>query len=84
MEEQEKKNKVEEIEMFVRKNLTGDALTRLGIVRSAHPELATHVVVMLYQMINNHQVNTPVDDQTLRYLLTEFQKHKQEFNIIRK
>ena len=72
------------MELFVRRNMTGDALSRFGIVKSAHPEFALQAIVTLNQLIHSNQVNLPVDERTLKYLLGELQKQKQEFNILRK
>ena len=80
----ELQKRVEEMELFVRRNMTGDALSRFGIVKSAHPEFALQAIVTLNQLIHSNQVNLPVDERTLKYLLGELQKQKQEFNIIRK
>ena len=82
--QQEIKAKIEEMEHIVRKHMTGEALTRLGIVKSAHPELGLQVMMMLYKMVQSGQLNSQVDDQTLKSLLQNIQQSRKEFNFIRK
>jgi len=78
------KKKIEEMEHVVRKYMTGEALTRLGIVKSAHPETGLQVTMMIYQMVQEGQLNAKIDDSVLKTLLQNIQQSKKEFNFLRK
>jgi len=74
---------IQQLESVVKKALTRDALSRYGNLRSAHPEKAIQLLVVLAQFLEQGKLKV-VDDLTLKQLLLTLQPAKKEFKITRK
>ena len=74
---------IAELELMVRQVLTKKALERYSNLKTAHPELAIQLLVLLSQAIQSGQIKT-VDDDALKNLLMRLQPKKHKFRMIRK
>lgn len=59
------------IESIVKRNMTGDAISRYGNVKIAHPEIALRALPFLLQLV---QQGTRIDDGMLKNILKNIQK----------
>ena len=82
-EEAQMQQQIAQLELLVKKVLTKKALERYGNLKTAHPELAVQLIVLLSQAIQNNQIKT-VDDDALKNLLMRLQPKKHKFSMIRK
>ncbi|MGA1866652.1 MAG: DNA-binding protein [Thermoplasmatota archaeon] len=69
---------------ILRKVLTVDAKERLGRLKLGYPELANAIEDQLIMLYRSGRLPGPVDDQTLKKLLTQIQPQKREITIVRK
>tara|TARA_B100001971_G_C18191574_1_gene538952 strand:- start:1065 stop:1397 length:333 start_codon:yes stop_codon:yes gene_type:complete len=74
---------IQQLEIIVKQALTKEALERYGNLKTAHPEKAVQLLVILGQAINSGQI-TKVDDAQLKELLKKLTPEKKEFKINRK
>src|SRR3989338_9971159 len=70
---------IEQLEDFVRPYLTKEALARYGNLRTAHPEKAVQVMVLLAQAIQGKKIGR-IDDNTFKEILQRITPKKKEFN----
>jgi len=82
-EEEEIQQQIAQLELLVKKVLTKKALQRYGNLKTAHPELAIQLLVLLGQAVQSGQIKT-VDDEALKNLLMRLQPKKHKFKMIRK
>ena len=82
-EEAEIQQQIAQLEILVKGVLTKKALERYGNLKTAHPELAIQLLVLLGQAIQSGQIKT-VDDNALKNLLMRLQPKKHKFKMIRK
>jgi len=82
-EEAQIQQQITQLELLVKKVLTKKALERYGNLKTAHPELAIQLLVLLSQAIQSGQIRT-VDDNALKNLLMRLQPKKHKFRMIRK
>jgi DNA-binding TFAR19-related protein (PDSD5 family) len=82
-EQAQVEQQVAQAEALVKQRMTKAAIERYSTLKSAHPEKAVQVLVVLAQMIQSGQVGV-VDDKHLKLLLTKMQPEKKEFKITRK
>ncbi len=71
---------VQQLEMMVRQALTKDALERYGNLKTAFPEKAVQLLVILAQALQSGQIKT-IDDETLKEVLRRLTPKKKEFKI---
>ena len=74
---------LEQIESVVRQRLTRDALIRYGNYKTAFPEQAMQLSVILYQLIAKKNIAI-IDDESLKEILRELAPKKREIKIIKK
>ena len=79
-EEQEVRSKIGQLETFVKPRLTRDALIRYGNIKTAFPDKAVQVLVILYQAMTKRNINQ-INDEELKELLKELEPKKKEFKI---
>ena len=82
-EETQMQQQIVQLELLVKKVLTKEALERYGNLKTAHPELAVQLIVLLSQAIQTNQIKT-IDDDSLKNLLMRLQPEKHKFKMIRK
>jgi len=82
-EEAQIQQQITQLELLVKKVLTKKALERYGNIKTAHPDIAVHLLVLLGQAIQSGQIKT-VDDEALKNLLMRLQPKKHKFKMIRK
>jgi programmed cell death protein 5 len=81
-EEAQLQRQVEQLEQIVRQNLTKEALQRYGNLKTAHPEKAVQLLVILAQLIQNGAER--IDDEMMKKILVRLTPQKKEFKINRK
>ncbi|MBI2208002.1 hypothetical protein HYU50_00750 [Candidatus Woesearchaeota archaeon] len=79
-EEQQIQQQVQQLEMIVKQVLTKEALERYGNLKTAYPDRAVQLIVILAQAIQSGQV-TQIDDKTLKSILKKLTPEKKEFKI---
>lgn len=82
-EEEEIQQQIAQLELLIKKVLTKKALERYGNLKTAHPDLAVQLLVLLGQAVQSGQIKT-VDDEALKNLLMRLQPKKHKFKMIRK
>ena len=82
-EEAQIQQQVEQLESVVKQRLTKKALERYGNLKTAYPELAVQLLILLSQAIQTNQIKT-IDDDALKNLLMRLQPKKHKFKMIRK
>ena len=82
-EEAEIQQQIAQLENLVKGVLTKKALERYGNLKTAHPELAVQLLILLSQAIQTSQIKT-VDDDALKNFLMRLQPKKHKFKMIRK
>lgn len=74
---------VEQLESVVKQFLSKEALERYGNLKTAHPEKAIQLAVILAQAVQSGQIKSQIDDEALKSLLKRLTPQKKEFNIRR-
>ena len=82
-EQQEAQQKFAQVEGAVNNYFTPDALQRYGNIKSAHPETALRLIMVLAQSIQAGQLKQKIDDGTLKTILSQLTQTR-EIKIIRK
>ena len=82
-EQQQLQQELEQIESFVKQKLTREALVRYGSYKTAFPEQAAQLSVILYQLISRKNIRI-IDDDSLKEILREFQPKKKDFKITKR
>jgi len=71
---------VEQLEMAVKPLFTKEALTRYGTIKTAFPERAVQVLVVLAQLAQAGRIKS-VDDATLKKLLQQLTPKQRDIQI---
>ena len=74
---------IEQMEEVIRQFLTKDALSRYGNLKTAHQEKALHLLMILFQAIKKGQIQSTIDDPTLKKVLEQLTPQKKEIKIKR-
>jgi len=82
LEEAQLQQQIEQLESIVKQVFTKDALQRYGNLKSAHPEKAIQLLVLLGQAIQQGQIKS-INDAQLKELLKRLSP-KKEIRIQRK
>ncbi|MBW3015735.1 hypothetical protein KY330_04900 [Candidatus Woesearchaeota archaeon] len=82
-EVQQLQQQIEALENYVKQNMTSEALSRYGNLKSAHPEKAVQVLGLLGQMLQAGRLDL-INDDLLLSLLRQLQPPKKEFKVTRK
>ena len=81
-EQQQLQQQIQQLEAVVKPALTKEALERYGNLRTAFPDRAVQLLVILAQAIQTGQI-TKIDDNTLKELLKKITPEKKDFKIKR-
>ena len=81
-EEQQLQQQVQQLEEIVKQVLTKEALERYGNLKTAYPDRAVQLLVILAQAIQSGQI-TKIDDDALKEILKKLTPKKKEFKINR-
>ena len=73
---------IQQLEIMVKQALTKEALERYSNLKTAFPERAVQLLVILAQAIQSGQI-AKIDDDTLREILKKLTPEKKEFKIKR-
>ncbi|MEA3378823.1 MAG: DNA-binding protein [Nanoarchaeota archaeon] len=82
--QQELQQQIAILENFVKKYLDAKAISRLGNIKTAHPEKALQVIAFIAQSVQAGQIKAKLNDMQFRELLMMIQPKKNETKIIRK
>lgn len=83
-EEREKvESQIEQLEYVIKSLMTKDALARYGNIKTADPEKAVQLLLVIAQLMRQNQIST-IDDETLKQILIKTQTEKHEIKIRRK
>lgn len=74
---------IEQMEGIVKQALTKDALARYGNLKTAHQEKALQLLVILFQAMQKGQIQSKIDDSTLKKILVQLTPKKREIKIKR-
>ncbi len=74
---------IEIMENAVKQLLTKEALVRYGNLKSAHQEKALQLLLILFQAIQKGQIQSKIDDSTLKKVLEQLTPKPREFKIKR-
>src|SRR3989338_8293105 len=77
-EEQQLQQQIHQLESMVKQVLTREALQRYSNLKTAFPDRAVQLLVILAQAIQSGQISK-VDDNTLREVLKKLSPEKKEF-----
>jgi programmed cell death protein 5 len=83
-EEQARRQRELERAAVMRTILTPDARQRLNNLKLVRPEIAERIETYLMQAAQTGQINTPIDDATLKVLLDRIIPKKRETKIERR
>ena len=82
VEEMQMKAQIEQLEVIVKTVLSKDALQRYGNLKTAHPEKAVKLLVVLGQLIQQGKIKQ-LNDEELKQLLFQINPAKREIKIKR-
>src|SRR3989344_1763336 len=74
---------IEAMEAAVKQFFTKEALARYGNLRTAHPEKAIQLLLILFNAIRSGQLKNKISDQELKSVLERFTPKKKEIKIKR-
>ena len=72
-----------QLEAGVKIMLSPDALSRYGAIKTAHPETAAQVVMVITQLAQRGQLRGVVDDVLMKRILSELRVER-DITIVRK
>ncbi len=75
---------VAQLEKAAKLWMSPEALSRFGNLKTAHPEKALQVAVLIAQFVQSGKINQTITDEQLKELLIYLKEKKQEFKIKRK
>ncbi|MBL7055326.1 hypothetical protein ISS07_00260 [Candidatus Woesearchaeota archaeon] len=81
-QEHQAQEQLQQLEGMVKQVFTKKALERYGNIKTAFPERATQIIVLLSQAIQSGQL-TQVDDNTLKEILKKITPKKKDIKITR-
>ena len=81
-EQEQLKQQIQQLEIMVKQAFTKEALERYSNLKTAFPDRAVQLLVILAQAIQSGQI-TKIDDNTLKELLKKLTPEKKEFKIKR-
>ena len=74
---------IEQIESVTKQFMTKEALERYGTLKTAHHEKALQLLLILFQAIQKGQIQSKIDDSTLKKILEQLTPKKKEIKIKR-
>ncbi|MFH1590985.1 MAG: DNA-binding protein [archaeon] len=74
---------VANLEAQIKRMMTKDAVQRYGTLKTAHPEKAVKVLVIIGRMVEKGQL-TVIDDEALKALLRQMEAPRRDISIRRK
>ena len=74
---------IEQMEDIARQFMTKEALARYGNLKTAHHEKALQLLIILFQAIQKGQIQSKIDDSTLKKVLEQLTPKKKEIKIKR-
>jgi DNA-binding TFAR19-related protein (PDSD5 family) len=77
------KQQVSQLEASAKLYLTPEAITRYGNIKSAHPEKALQVLLIIAQAVQSG-LNERISDDQLKLMLQQMSKPQKEFKFMRK
>lgn len=75
---------LEALEAVIKTRLTKEALARYGSLKTAFPEKAVQLLVLLGQAMQKGQIRSLITDEQLKQILMKLTPPKKDFTITRK
>lgn len=75
---------IELLESVAKQFMTGEAISRYGNLKSAHPEKAIQAIAIIAQAVESGQLKEKLDDDNFKKLLQQITPEKREFKFNRK
>ena len=72
------------LETTVKQFLSGEAITRYGNIKAAHPQKAIQIVTILAQLIQSGKITERIDDAQFKEILLKLQEPKKQTTIARR
>lgn len=72
------------LEMMAKQNMSKEAISRYGNLKTAHPELALQVIAFIAQGIQMGKLKGTISDEELKDILMSVQQPKKEFKVTRR
>ena len=79
-EQEQMQQQIAQLETIVKQVFTKEALERYGNLRTAYPDRAVQLLVILAQAIQSSQI-AKIDDDALKQILKKLTPGKKEFKI---
>jgi len=79
-EEAQLQQQIEQLEAMVKHKMTKEALQRYGNLKTAHPEKAIQVLVVLGQLVQQGKLEQ-INDESLKEILLKLTPEKKDFKI---
>ncbi len=79
-EDQQLQQQIRQLDSIARQFLSKEALMRYGTIKTAHPELALQVMVVINQFVQQNRIKQ-IDDVQLKEILMHLSPKKKEMQI---
>ena len=76
--------KIMEIENVAKRYMSGEAISRYGALKSAHPQKAIQAIALIAQLGSQNEIPEKINDEQFKNLLLKLEPEKKETKIIRK
>lgn len=83
-EQMQLQQEIVRLENLAKQYMDKEAINRYGNLKSAHPQLALQLIVIIAQMVQNGYIKEKLNDESIKEFLKKIQKPKKEFKIIKK
>lgn len=81
--QEEVQKQIESIKALARQHMTREAISRLGNVEAAHPELALRASMFVAKAVQMGSIKEKITDEQLKQILKQIQDTKRDTKIRR-
>ncbi len=72
---------IEQLEKFVKQYLSKEAISRYGNIKTANPDKAIQILLILNQLIQSGQLQEKLTDDQFKQLLLHLNQGKKDFKL---
>lgn len=83
-EQVELQKQVLQLENSVKPYLSKEAITRYSNLKTAHPDKAIQILMIIFQGINEGKITGMLSDNDFKGMLMQFKQPKREFKITKR
>jgi len=80
-EQQKLQQQIMEIEKLAKQQMTNEAISRYGALKSAHQERALQAIAVIARLAQENQIKEKITDEQFKSLLQQLDSEKKEFKI---